>query len=114
MPCGCLRLRLQRYMEACGIEGENKRIMLVQNALQAEKLGSLSLLNSLLDPYWHHMKSTIVIFVIIFAVLGLLLGFAESTNVDNSSGGLGSFAKYRINTDPLEIDPTDSENGSSE
>jgi hypothetical protein len=61
------------------------------------------------------MKSTITIFVIAFAVLGLLLGFAESTKIDNAgtSSGLGSFAKYRIDVDPLEINATDS-NGTSE
>jgi hypothetical protein len=61
------------------------------------------------------MKSTIAVFVIVFAVLGLLLGFAESTKIDNAdtSGGLGSFAKYRFDVDPLEINTTDS-NGSFE
>jgi hypothetical protein len=48
-------------------------------------------------------KSIIVIFIMVFAVLGLLLGFAES--IGNSGGA--SFAKYRVDTDRAEINVTD-------
>ena len=53
-------------------------------------------------------KSTIVIFVIVFAVLGLLLGFAES--IGNNGGA--SFAKYRVDPEKLEVNTTDSMNES--
>jgi hypothetical protein len=61
------------------------------------------------------MKSTIVIIVLVFAVLGLLLGFAESTKVDDvSNSGLTGFAKYRFDPGRLEINTTDSVNDLSE
>jgi hypothetical protein len=60
-------------------------------------------------------KSTITIFVLVFAALGLLLGFAESFNVnDTDAGGSGSFAKYRFDPGSLEIDPIDSGDDSSD
>jgi len=55
------------------------------------------------------MKSMIVIFVIVFAVMGLLLGFAESAKVsDVSNSGLTGFARHRIDPSNLEINATDS------
>jgi len=53
-------------------------------------------------------KSTIVIFVIVFVILGLLLGFAES----NGNSAVASFAKYRVDTDKMEINATDTEHES--
>jgi hypothetical protein len=62
-------------------------------------------------------KSTIVIFVIVFAILGLLLGFAESsdntmniaTKVDENNTVQTKFSQYHIDLERLEIDPADSE-----
>ena len=72
-------------------------------------------------------NSTIFLFVIVFVILGLLLGFADS--MDNTMINLGAvdpdnqqdptlaenssaeatLAKYRIDTGNMEIDPDDSE-----
>ena len=62
-------------------------------------------------------KSTIVIIVIVFAILGLLLGFAESsdntmniaTKVDENNTVQTKFSQYLMDPKRLEIDPVDSE-----
>jgi hypothetical protein len=56
-------------------------------------------------------KSTITIFLIIFALLGLLLGFAESVDVSNSERNVleTAYGRLRIDPDRLAINVTDDE-----
>jgi hypothetical protein len=50
-------------------------------------------------------KSTIVIIVLVFALFGLLLGFAESS----SNNTMEKFSQYRTDPESLEINSTDSD-----